>query len=105
MQRDSIGLTPQVLIQHLIEEVTVQSAIVKEKHPFELNAKKNRMKALSIIKGYSYLGPDKILTMRNELDAIVKDIQNLVECKVGIISRIVIFIQFNIEHGLSAIIS
>lgn len=83
LKRDSTGLTPQVLIQHLIEEVTVQSAIVKEKLPSELNAKKNRMKALLIVKEYSYLGPDKIMTMRNNLDVILKDIQNLVEFKVS----------------------
>lgn len=82
LKRDSTGLTPQILIQHLTEEVTVQFAIVKEKLPSELNAKKNRMKALSIVKGYSYLGPDKITTMRNNLDTILKDIQDLVEPKV-----------------------
>lgn len=84
LKRDSTGLTPQILIQHLTEEVTVQSAIVKEKLPSELNAKKNRMKALSIVKEYSYLGPDKIMTLRNSLDAILKDIQDLVESKVSI---------------------
>ncbi|XP_026829859.1 intraflagellar transport protein 81 homolog isoform X2 [Ooceraea biroi] len=83
LERKSIGLTPQILIQHLTEEVTVQSIIVKEKLPFELNAKKNRMKALSMAKEYSYLGPDKIAAMRNDLDTILKDIQNLVESKVS----------------------
>lgn len=82
MKRDGIGLTPQILIQHLAEEVTVQTAIIKEKLPSELNTKKNRMRALSIIKGYSYLGPDKIISMRNDLDTILKDIQDLVESKV-----------------------
>lgn len=82
MKRDSIGLTPQILIQHLAEEVTVQSAIVNEKLPSELNAKKNWMKALSIVKEYSYLGPDKILVMRNDLDIILKNIQDLIESKV-----------------------
>lgn len=82
MKRDGIGLTPQILIQHLAEEVTVQTAIIKEKLPSELNAKKNRMRALSIVKGYPYLGPDKIVTMRNDLDAVLKDIQDLVESKV-----------------------
>ncbi|XP_071626384.1 intraflagellar transport protein 81 homolog [Temnothorax longispinosus] len=83
LKRDSTGLTPQILIQHLTEEVTVQSAIVKEKLPSELNAKKNRMRALSVVKEYSYLGPDKILTMRNNLDAVLKDIQDLVESKIS----------------------
>jgi len=83
LKRDSTGLTPQILIQHLTEEVTVQFAIVKEKLPSELNAKKNRMRALSIVKEYSYLGPDKIMIMRNNLDAILKDIQDLVESKVS----------------------
>ncbi|KAH0949504.1 hypothetical protein HN011_006650 [Eciton burchellii] len=83
LKRNSIGLTPQILIQHLTEEVTVQSIIVKEKLPTELNAKKNRMKALSMTREYSYLGPDKIVTMRNDLDIILKDIQNLVESKVS----------------------
>lgn len=82
LKRDGTGLTSQILIQHLAEEVTVQTAIVKEKLPSELNAKKNRMKALSIVKGYSYLGPDKIINMRNELDVILKNIQDLVESKV-----------------------
>ncbi|XP_029159105.1 intraflagellar transport protein 81 homolog [Nylanderia fulva] len=82
-KRDSIGLTPQILIQHLTEEVTVQSAIVKEKLPSELNAKKNWMKALSMVKEYSYLGPDKILTMRNALDIILKNIQDLIESKIS----------------------
>lgn len=82
MKRDSIGLTPQILIQHLTEEITVQSAIIKEKLPFELNAKKNWMKALSIVKEYSYLGSDKIMVMRNDLDAILKNIQDLIESKV-----------------------
>lgn len=83
LKRDNTGLTPQILIQHLTEEVTVQSAIVKEKLPSELNAKKNRMRALTIIKDYSYLGPDKIVTMRNDLDMVLKDIQDLVESKVS----------------------
>ncbi|XP_039312270.1 intraflagellar transport protein 81 homolog isoform X2 [Solenopsis invicta] len=83
LKRDNTGLTPQILIQHLTEEVTVQSAIVKEKLPSELNAKKNRMRALTIIKDYSYLGPDKIVTMRNDLDMVLKDIQDLVESKIS----------------------
>lgn len=82
LQRNGIGLSPQILIQHLAEEVTVQSAIVNEKLPSELSAKKNRMKALTIVKGYPYLSPDKITSMRNDLDMILKDIQNLVESKV-----------------------
>ena len=60
----------------------MQFAIVKEKLPSELSAKKNRMRALSMVKGYSYLGPDKIVAMRNDLDSILKDIQDLVESKV-----------------------
>lgn len=84
MKRDSTGLTPQILIQHLTEEVTVQSAIIKEKLPSELNAKKNWIKALSIVKEYSYLGPDKIMVMRNDLDIILKNIQDLIESKVRI---------------------
>lgn len=75
----------------MTEEVTVQSAIVKEKLPSELNAKKNRMRALSIVKEYSYLGPDKISTMRNNLDAILKDIQDLVESKVSMRQEVACF--------------
>lgn len=82
MKRDSIGLTPQILIQHLTEEVTVQSAIVKEKLPSELNAKKNWIKALLIVKEYSYLSPDKIMALKNNLDVILKNIQDLMESKV-----------------------
>ncbi|GAB1867772.1 Intraflagellar transport protein 81 homolog [Camponotus japonicus] len=83
LKRDSTGLTPQILIQHLTEEVTVQSAIIKEKLPSELNAKKNWIKALSIVKEYSYLGPDKIMVMRNDLDIILKNIQDLIESKIS----------------------
>ncbi|KYM98559.1 Intraflagellar transport protein 81 like protein [Cyphomyrmex costatus] len=83
LKRNSTGLTPQILIQHLTGEVTVQSAIVKEKLPSELNAKKNRLRALSIVKEYSYLGADKITTMRNNLDVISKAIQDLVESKIS----------------------
>ncbi|XP_036142642.1 intraflagellar transport protein 81 homolog isoform X2 [Monomorium pharaonis] len=83
LKRDSTGLTSQILIQHLTEELTVQSAIVKEKLPSELNTKKNRMRALSVVKEYSYLGPDKIMAMRNNLDTILKDIQDLVEYKIS----------------------
>ncbi|XP_018315540.1 uncharacterized protein [Mycetomoellerius zeteki] len=82
LKRNSIVLTSQILIQHLTEEVTVQSAIVKEKLPSELNAKKNRIQALSLFKEYSYLGADKIMTMRNNLDAISKAIQDLIESKI-----------------------
>lgn len=83
LKRNGVGLTPQILIQHLAEEVTVQSIIVKEKLPSELNAKRNRTRALSMTREYSYLGPDKIASMRNDLDAILKDIQNLAESKVS----------------------
>lgn len=101
MKRDSIGLTPQILIQHLIEEVTVQSAIVKEKLPSELNAKKNWIKALLIVKEYSYLGPDKIIALRNSLDVILKNIQDLMESKVRTESKNMLeytkIILFNIQ--------
>ncbi|KAG5318528.1 IFT81 protein, partial [Pseudoatta argentina] len=82
LKRNNTGLTPQILIQHLTGEVTVQSAIVKEKLPSELNIKKNRMRALSVVKEYSCLGADKIMTMRNNLDVISKAIQDLVESKI-----------------------
>lgn len=84
LKRDENEVTAQTLLQQLSEMVTVQSVVTNEKLPAELNAKKNRMKALTTVKQYSYLGPDQITTMRNKLDTIAKEIQDLVEIKVSL---------------------
>ena len=47
------------------------------------------MRALSLVKEYSCLGADKIMTMRNNLDVISKAIQDLVESKVCIKNEII----------------
>lgn len=84
LKRDENEVTAQTLLQQMSEMVTVQSVVTNEKLPAELNTKKNRMKALTTVKQYSYLGPDQITAMRNKLDAIAKEIQDLVEIKVNL---------------------
>nr|XP_031846552.1 intraflagellar transport protein 81 homolog [Nomia melanderi]XP_031846553.1 intraflagellar transport protein 81 homolog [Nomia melanderi] len=83
LKRDENEVTAQTLLQQLSEMVTVQSVVTNEKLPAELNAKKNRMKALTTVKQYSYLGPDQITALRNKLDALAKEIQDLVEIKIS----------------------
>lgn len=83
LKRTSEEMTPQTLIQHLTDEVTVQTAIMKEKLAYEIEMKKKRIAALTSVRGYSYLGPDQITTLRNKLDLITKEIQGLVETKVA----------------------
>ncbi|XP_035729254.1 intraflagellar transport protein 81 homolog isoform X2 [Vespa mandarinia] len=82
LKRTSEEITPQTLIQHLTDEVTVQTAIMKEKLAYEIEMKKKRIAALMSVRGYSYLGPDQITTLRNKLDLITKEIQGLVETKI-----------------------
>ncbi|XP_043258897.1 intraflagellar transport protein 81 homolog [Colletes gigas] len=83
LKRDESEVTAQTLLQQLSEVVTVQSIITNEKQPAELSAKKNRMKALTAVKQYSYLGPEQITFLRNKLDVIAKEIQDLVELKIS----------------------
>lgn len=83
LKRDESEVTAQTLLRQLSEVVTVQTIITNEKQPAELNAKKDRMKALIAVKQYSYLGPEQITILRNKLDVIAKDIQDLVERKVS----------------------
>ncbi|XP_014607374.1 PREDICTED: intraflagellar transport protein 81 homolog [Polistes canadensis] len=82
LKRTGEEITPQTLIQHLTDEVTVQTAIMKEKLAYEIEMKKKRIAALSSIKGYSYLGPEQITMLRNKLDLLTKEIQGLVEIKI-----------------------
>ncbi|XP_054016407.1 intraflagellar transport protein 81 homolog isoform X1 [Hylaeus anthracinus] len=83
LKRDENEVTPQTLLRQLSEVVTVQTIITNEKQPAELNARKNRMKALTAVKQYSYLGPEQITMLRNKLDTIAKEIQELVERKIS----------------------
>nr|XP_033337740.1 intraflagellar transport protein 81 homolog [Megalopta genalis] len=83
LRRDENEVTAQTLLQQLSEMVTVQSMVANEKLPAELNQLRNRMKALTSVKHYSYLGPDQITTMRNKLDSMAKEIQDLVEIKIS----------------------
>ncbi|XP_076168136.1 intraflagellar transport protein 81 homolog isoform X2 [Ptiloglossa arizonensis] len=83
LKRDESEVTAQTLLRQLSEVVTVQTIITNEKQPAELNAKKDRMKALIAVKQYSYLGPEQITILRNKLDVIAKDIQDLVERKIS----------------------
>ncbi|XP_076300456.1 intraflagellar transport protein 81 homolog [Lasioglossum baleicum] len=83
LRKDENEVTAQTLLQQLSEMVTVQSMVANEKLPAELNAKRNRMKALQTVKQHSYLGPDQITGMRNKLDAMGKEIQDLVENKIS----------------------
>ncbi|KAK2578670.1 hypothetical protein KPH14_012159 [Odynerus spinipes] len=83
LKRSGEEITPQALIQHLTDEVTVQTAIMKEKLTHEIEMKKKRIAALNSVRGYSYLGPDQITILRNKLDIITKEIQGLVESKIA----------------------
>lgn len=89
LKKDANEVTIQALLQQLSEVVTVQTIVTNEKLPAELNEKKNRMKALTAVKQHPYLSPDQITTLRNKLDAIAKEIQDLIELKVdlGLIYR------------------
>ncbi|XP_078040651.1 intraflagellar transport protein 81 homolog [Augochlora pura] len=83
LKRDENEVTAQTLLQQLSEMVTVQTMVANEKLPAELNQLRNRMKALTSVKQYSYLGPDQITAMRNKLDLMAKEIQDLVEIKIS----------------------
>lgn len=82
LEKNENEVTVQTLLQHLSEVITVQTIVTNEKLPAEIHAKKNRIKSLNAVKQYSYLGPDQITDLRNKLDNIAKEIQNLVELKV-----------------------
>lgn len=83
LKKDANEVTIQALLQQLSEVVTVQTIVTNEKLPAELNEKKNRMKALTAVKQHPYLSPDQITTLRNKLDAIAKEIQDLIELKIS----------------------
>ena len=83
LRKDKNEVTVQSLLQRLSEVITVQTIVVSEKLPAELHAKKNHIKALSAVKQYPYLSPDQITTLRNKLDTVGKEIQNLIELKVN----------------------
>lgn len=95
LKKDEDEITVQTLLQHLSEVITVQTVVTNEKLPTEIYAKTNRIKALNIVKQYSYLNPDQITDLRNNLDSIAKEIQNLIELKVNI--------NFIIYHNISFI--
>ncbi|KZC11374.1 PREDICTED: intraflagellar transport protein 81 homolog [Dufourea novaeangliae] len=83
LKKDENEVTPQSLVQQLSEAMTVQTIVANEKLPAELNAKKNRLKALNAVRQSSYLGPEQITAMRNKLDGIAKEIQDLMEIKIS----------------------
>ncbi|XP_076233485.1 intraflagellar transport protein 81 homolog isoform X2 [Calliopsis andreniformis] len=83
LKKDENELTAQTLLQQLAEMIMVQTIVKNEKLPAELNEKRNRMKALIAVKHYSYLSPDQITTLRNKLDSIAKEIQDLIELKIS----------------------
>lgn len=98
LKKDEDEITVQTLLQHLSEVITVQTVVTNEKLPTEIHAKTNRIKALNIVKQYSYLNPDQITGLRNNLDSIAKEIQNLIELKVNISFIIYYNISFIYEY-------
>ncbi|KOC64407.1 Intraflagellar transport protein 81 like protein [Habropoda laboriosa] len=83
LKKDENEVTVQTLLQHLYEVITVQTIMTNENLPAGIHEKKSRMKALNAVKQYSYLGPEQINALRNKLDAVAKEIQNLVESKIS----------------------
>ena len=82
VKKDKNEVTVQSLLQRSSEVITVQTIVVNEKLPAEMHATKNHIKALNAVKQYPYLSPDQITTLRNKLDTVGKEIQNLIELKV-----------------------
>ncbi|XP_068986537.1 intraflagellar transport protein 81 homolog [Bombus flavifrons] len=83
LKKDENEITAQSLLQHLSEVITVQTIVTDEKLPAEIHTRKDHIKALNAVKQYLYLGPDQITTLRNKLDSIGKEIQNLIEFKIS----------------------
>ncbi|XP_043517400.1 intraflagellar transport protein 81 homolog isoform X1 [Frieseomelitta varia] len=83
LKKDKNEVTVQSLLQRSSEVITVQTIVVNEKLPAEIHAKKNHIKALNAVKQYPYLSPDQITTLRNKLDTVGKEIQNLIELKIS----------------------
>lgn len=81
LKQAGASLTPQNLIQRLSEEVTVQTAMCRERLPAELSAKKAQVNALSSVVRSPHLGPDDILALRNRLDVAAREVQALAEKK------------------------
>lgn len=98
LKKDENEITIQTLLQHLSEVITVQTVVMNEKLPAEIHAQTNRIKALNTVKQYSYLNPDQITGLRNNLDSIAKEIQNLIELKVNINFIIYYNISFIYEY-------
>lgn len=98
LKKDENEITVQTLLQHLSEVITVQTVVMNEKLPAEIHAQTNRIKALNTVKQYSYLNPDQITGLRNNLDSIAKEIQNLIELKVNINFIIYYNISFIYEY-------
>lgn len=82
LKKDENEITVQTLLQHLSGVITVQTIVTNEKLPAEIQTKKDHIKALIAVKQYSYLGPDQITVLRNKLDTISEEIQNLIGLKV-----------------------
>ncbi|KAK9305699.1 hypothetical protein QLX08_003445 [Tetragonisca angustula] len=83
VKKDKNEVTVQSLLQRSSEVITVQTIVVNEKLPAEMHATKNHIKALNAVKQYPYLSPDQITTLRNKLDTVGKEIQNLIELKIS----------------------
>ncbi|CAD1475833.1 unnamed protein product, partial [Heterotrigona itama] len=83
LKKDTNEVTVQSLLQRLSEVITVQTIVASEKLPAEIHGRKNHIKALTAVKQYPYLSPDQITTLRNKLDTVGKEIQNLIELKIS----------------------
>lgn len=82
LRQANSGLTPQMFLQQLSEEVTVLNAMAKERLPSELSIKKVQVDALSSVANSHYITPDEILTLRNRLDSAAREVQALLEARV-----------------------
>ncbi|XP_043271620.1 intraflagellar transport protein 81 homolog [Venturia canescens] len=76
-------LTAKSLIERLSEEVMVLSAIQKERLPSELSNLKLRVGVLSEVAGSPYVAPDEIVTLRQRLDVVARQVQALAETRVA----------------------
>lgn len=82
LRQTNSGLTPQMFLQQLSEEVTVLNAMAKERLPLELSTKRVHVDALSSVVNSHYITPDEILTLRNRLDSAAREVQSLLEARV-----------------------
>lgn len=72
-----------MLQQRLSEESRILMAICNERLPADLLALKIHVEALTVVMGSSYVGPDEIVKLRQRLDVIIREIQNLAETKIS----------------------